>query len=131
MGENLRVRLGDETVPQALELGAEGRVVGDDAVVHHGEIAVAAEMRVGVLQRNAAVRRPAGVGDADVAMGGGEVPARRHFAHGADALAHLDAVRVDRGQPAGVVAAVFQAGDAFYETRGDFVRPAAAAVSTP
>ena len=53
-----------EHTREALELGLERREVLDDPVVDDRDVAVAPEVRVGVVVGRAAVRRPAGVADA-------------------------------------------------------------------
>jgi hypothetical protein len=66
MGDDLGVGLRKELVPLGAQLAAQRLVVLDDAVVHHRHLGVHAErcVRVGVDLGDAAVRGPAGVGDA-------------------------------------------------------------------
>ena len=66
--DDLGVGLGDERVPLALQLVLELEVVLDDAVVDDDDAAGAVAVRVGVLLGRPAVRRPARVADAVVAV---------------------------------------------------------------
>ena len=56
-----------KTTPSACELPLEGGVVLDDAVVDDGDLAVAADVRMGIAVVGRAVRGPARVADADAA----------------------------------------------------------------
>ncbi len=71
MGDDFGVGLGDELVAVGDELGLEGEVVFDDAVVDDDEGAGAVAVGVGVLFGGAAVGGPAGVADAEGAVDGG------------------------------------------------------------
>ena len=64
-------------VALALQPLLDGLKVLDHAVVDHGQRAIAAEMRMGVDVGRRAVRRPAGVADADPA--GGRVVGQQGF----------------------------------------------------
>ena len=66
--DDLGVGLGDELVPLLLQLVLQLEVVLDDAVVDDDDAAGAVAVRVGVLLGRPAVRRPAGVADAVVAV---------------------------------------------------------------
>src|SRR4030095_7244445 len=68
--DDFGVGLGDETVAGGFQLALELEVVLDDAAVHddHAVLAVAVPMRV--LFRGPAVRRPARMADAEVALNG-------------------------------------------------------------
>ena len=64
MGDDLGVGLAGQRVAGRLEPGAQRGEVLDDAVVDHGDRAVAGQVRVGVAVVGPAVGRPAGVPDA-------------------------------------------------------------------
>src|SRR5699024_9758589 len=104
------------------QLRAQGLVVFDDAVVHHGD--PAGHVRVRVVLAGRAMRGPARVRDAGAAR---ERPCQVtlfHLAHFAPGAHALDAAFVEPGQAGGVVAALFQglqAGDedGGYVTLGD------------
>ena len=106
-----------KTTPSACELPLEGGVVLDDAVVDDGDGAVAADVRVGVAVGGRAVRRPAGVADADAA--GGRLVAQRFRQVGdaAGLLAQVQPVARQGGHAGAVVAAVFQPPQPFDQDR--------------
>ena len=68
MSEDLGIGLGLEDMTLLVELCAERQVVFDDAIVDEHEAPALVEMRVGILVGDAAVRRPAGMTDAQMAM---------------------------------------------------------------
>ena len=70
VGDDFGVGFGDELVALGGELGFEGEVVFDDAVVDDDEGAGAVAVGVGVLFGGAAVGGPAGVADAEGAVDG-------------------------------------------------------------
>ena len=70
VGDDFGVGFGDEFVALGGELGLEGEVVFDDAVVDDDEGAGAVAVGVGVLLGGAAVGGPAGVADAEGALDG-------------------------------------------------------------
>ena len=57
-----------EDVALALQLLFQRKVIFDDAVVHHDDVAGAVAMRMGVLFGGASMRRPAGMADAVIAI---------------------------------------------------------------
>ena len=119
VGDGFGVGVGGEGVARRAQFVADFLVVFDDAVVDDGDSG-AAHVRVGVGFARHAVCRPTGVGDAAVAVdvfGPGFANEARHFADGAAAV--NSAVVVD-GKACGVVAAVFEALQAF-EQDGDDV----------
>ena len=75
VGDDLGVGLGDEAVAFLLELPLEIEVVLDDAVVHDDDPARAVAVRVRVLLGRPAVRRPARVADAVLAVERIDAPA--------------------------------------------------------
>ena len=66
--DDLGVGLGDEAVAFLLQLPLQIEVVLDDAVVHDDDLARAVAVRVRVLLGRPAVRRPARVADAVLAV---------------------------------------------------------------
>ena len=68
VGDDFGVRLRGEHVPLGFELVLERKVIFNDAVVHHHDIALAIAMRVRVLFRGPPVRGPARVPDAVTAV---------------------------------------------------------------
>ena len=107
MRHNLAVGLGRELGALAFQLAAQLAEILDDAVVHDREALGGVRMRV-VLGRPA-VRRPAGVADADRAR---QRLAREllfqilELAFGAPARQHA---MLERGDAGGIVAAIFEA----------------------
>ena len=67
VGDDLGVGIRAKLDALGLQLGAQLAEVLDDAVLHHDHAAVAVGMRVGVALAGPAVRRPAGVADANLA----------------------------------------------------------------
>ncbi len=101
--------LGDE---RALEL----EIVFDDAVVHDDEGSGAVSVRVGVLLGGAAVRRPAGVADAVGAVDGIFGENLGEVAELARSTTDLERVAATSdGDARRVIAAVFEAGEAFHD----------------
>ena len=80
----------------ALQLAARTIVIGERAVVHQAEIARRAE-RVGMLARDAAFRRHAGVADGVAADHFVEAKARRDVGRQAGALEYFQ-MAADRGE---------------------------------
>jgi len=130
MADHLGVRLAAEAIALGLQCRAQLAVVLDDAVVHerdapgpaHGVGAGAvAEMRVGVMHRGRTVGRPARVGDAGHAFDVLLVDLLEEFGHAGGAARTLQALGID-GNPAGVIAAVFQPLQALDQDRNDVAR---------
>ena len=118
VGDDFGVGVRGEHVAQAFQLFAQHFVVFDDAVVHHGQ--VAGKVRVGVAFARRTVSRPTGVGDTQTAnqrLAGQGLLQLADLARTAHAL-QLAGVGEDRHTGA-VVAAVFQALEAFEQDRGD------------
>ena len=117
--DDLGVGIRSEQVAQALELLAQGLVILDDAVVYHGNF-VAGEMRVGVAFARCAMGGPAGVGDAEAAAQGLLLLGLFQLGDLAGAAqAHQLAIAVDDRDAGAVIAAVFQALEAFEQDRRD------------
>ena len=98
-----------KTKPSAWSCLLEGGVVLDDAVVDDGDLAVAAEVRVGVGVGGAAVRGPARVADALDAGRRLLLEQLGQFGDAAGTLAEVQLRAGQGGQAGAVVAAVFQA----------------------
>ena len=118
--QHLGVGLALEDVALLREVGLDRRIVLDDAVVHQRD-AVALDrviaVRVRVHLGDAAVGRPAGVGNADGAVEAAlGLDQLLEHADPADALGDLDLARRSRhGDARGVVSAVLQALEALEE----------------
>ena len=143
--DDLGVGLAGEEVAARQQLGAQGLVVFDDAVVHQrdarraggGLLAVhagghgaAAEMRVRVADGRCAVRGPAGVGNAGAAGQALRFGLRAQVGHAGDAAQALQArarhgarsLGRMHGHAARVVAAVFEPLQALHEEGNDVAR---------
>ncbi len=68
MRDHFGVGFGDEGVAFGDQLALQRQIIFDDAVVHHHDVAVAVAMRMRVFLGGAAVRGPARVADAEVAL---------------------------------------------------------------
>src|SRR5690606_9546937 len=118
VGDHFGVGVGGEDVAEVDQLFAQDAVVFDDAVMHDGQ--ALGDMRVGIALGGLAVGGPAGVGDAQVADGGGKFEGFFQFGDLAGGANALDAVAGgEDGDASGVIAAVFEAAQAFYEDGGD------------
>ena len=110
MDDHLGVGLGGEGLAVGDEGGTQGVRVFDNAVVHEGEAAVRARVRVSVRDRGAPVRGPPGMPDAGVSVGGA---VRVELFHEVDELtdraAHVQASVRGQGDARRVVSAVLQA----------------------
>ena len=117
VGDDLGVGLRLEGVAQRLQAFALLLVVLDDAVVHDGDL-VAGDMGVRVGLGDAAVRGPAGVGDADDAGQVLGLGGRFHLRHATHAP-HAPDRAIQDGDARGVVPAVFEALQPFREDGHD------------
>jgi hypothetical protein len=116
VGDGLGVGLGHELVASGLELRAQLGEVLDDAVVHHGDPAVAVEVRMGVDVVGSAVRGPPGVPDAGVRLRHGLVGEELvEIGELAGLLRGDHPVTVDQRDAGGVVAAVLEASQAAHD----------------
>lgn len=117
VGDGFGVGFRGEVVALALEIGPEGFVVFDDAVVEDGD--AARDVGAGVFFTGGAVGGPAGVGNAGpgvmVLALSGQIG---HPPHGAQALQALGLVD---GEAVGVVPPVFEFVQAFDQDRNDVV----------
>ena len=109
MRHHLSVGVAGEGMPRRLQLLAQVGEVLDDAIVHHGDAAVAAGVRMGVGLARAAVRGPTRVADAARALEV-EVPQRMGQAGNlALAVHHLKLAILVDGHSGAVVAAILKA----------------------
>ena len=117
VGDHLGIGLRAEDVALGLQHRLERPVVLDHPVVHdrharlhrHAGVADAPQMRVRVGVGRRAVRRPAGVADADRRVGLRLPHERFQSVEPPRGLQHPDpAVLLERGDPGGVVSAVFE-----------------------
>ena len=118
MRDDFGVGIAVEGVAARAQFVADFLVVFDDAVMDDSD-ALATHMRVGILLAWHAVRRPAGVGNAAGAADACFLrfgDKARHFANGAAAL---DAATVTDGESGRVIAAIFEAFQAFKQDGGD------------
>ena len=115
MGDDFGVGFGDEFVALGGEFLLEGEVVFDDAVVDDDEGAGAVAVGVGVLFGGAAVGGPAGVADAEGAGEGvvGDEASRLRSLPGARRSCDGAVGGSGDGDAGGVIAAVFEAAQAF------------------
>jgi hypothetical protein len=107
VGDHLGIGLALEGPAVGAQSLAQLGVVLDDAVVHQGD--APGLVRVSVALRRCAVRRPAGVADADLSverLGGKHLLERLDLALGA---ATFEPAVDEAGDPGGVIAAVLQA----------------------
>ena len=112
--QDLGVGLAAELHALGLELLPQGAHVLDDAVVDHGDPARRVEVRVGVGLGDATVGGPAGVGDADAALGC-LVDGALQLGDAPHALARPDLALLQEGDTRGVIAAVLQPPEALHE----------------
>ena len=109
MRHHFGVGVAGEGMPRGLQLLAQVGEVLDDAVVHHGDAAVAAGVRMGVGLARAAVRGPTRVADAARALEV-EVPQRMGQAGNlALAVHHLKLAILVDGHSGAIVAAILKA----------------------
>ena len=120
VGDDFGVGFGDELVAFGDEGVLEGEVVFDDAVVDDDEGAGAVAVGVGVFFGGAAVGGPAGVADAEGAVEGGVGDDGFEVAELAGGAAEGEAFGASGyGDAGGVVAAVFEAAQAFNDDGDD------------
>jgi hypothetical protein len=115
--QDLRVGLRVEGVPTLEELFAEELVIFNNAIVDEMEAAGLVRVGVGVFTSYRAMGGPPGVADAGMAGDGKIGDLRGEVGDTAHGLAHVDAAGVEKSDPGGVVAAVFQAPEAVKQHR--------------
>ena len=111
LGRHLAVRAGRERVAFGLQLALQHVGVLDDAVVDDGDVAVRAQVRMGVVVARGAVRGPTGVADAHRGLRQGVLgqvglqigQTTRLLPHG-----HMVHTRGGQCHARGVIATVFQ-----------------------
>ena len=119
VGDDLGVGLRREAVALGLELSLQREVVLDDAVVHDDDAPAAVAVGMRVLLGRPAVRRPARVAEAVVAVDRIVLEGLDEAVQLAGAAAQLDRVAADQGHAGRVVAAVLQPPEPFEEDRHD------------
>ena len=121
--DDLRVRLAVEHEALSLQHLAQLHEVFDDAVLHDGELAVIAHVRVGIRLRRRAVRCPARMAEADIAV---KVATVMRFGQQildlAAGLGKLDRAAVEHGDAGRVIAAVFELLQPFEKNRRSLLR---------
>jgi hypothetical protein len=140
VGDDFRVGLAGEDVAARLELRVQLLMVLDDAVVHQrhapgahrlggGHAGAVAEMRMRVVHRRRAVRRPARVRDAGRALQATAGHLLQQLRHARGAARTLQAAGrpaaqagLVHGHAAGIVAAVFEPLQALDEKGNDVAR---------
>ena len=120
VGENLGVRLGQETMSMPLEAVPEGGVVLDDAIMHHRNLAGLVEVRMRVDVAGQAVRGPAGVA-AQRPADRFRLERLRQSLDAPDLFAQLEHPVGQGADACGVVAAIFQPAEALNEQRFCFL----------
>jgi hypothetical protein len=122
VGDHFGVGLALEYVAQRRQFGAQFVVVFNDAVVHQrdaGVVRIRREVRVGIVRSRRAVRGPAGMSDAREALQADFLHLLFQFRHARRAARALQAAIRVQSHAARIVAAVFQAFQAFDQDRGD------------
>ena len=117
VGQRFGVGVGAEAMTGALQCGAQGIGVLDDAVVHDGDSLATVDVGMGVAGGRRAVGGPTRVRDA---ARPDHRRARQFLFQGADAageLAHLDPTTVLHGDTRRIVAAIFQSPETLDENR--------------
>ena len=121
IAEALGVGLGLERVALGEEEFLYRSIIFDDAVVEQGDFLVAPDVRVGVGVADAAMGRPAGMADA---AGAGERGPRDLFLEvgdSADFFRDCEGAALEDGDAGGVIAAIFQAFEAFEDEGSRFL----------
>ena len=121
--DHLGVGLGDEPVALGGQLALQLEVVLDDAVVDDDDAPGAIAVGVRVLLGRPAVRGPAGVADAVVAVEGGVGKRQLEVRQLARRAAQRDGAVADDGDPGRVVAPVLETPEALDEDRDDRLAP--------
>ena len=123
VNDDLRVRLTMEPEPLGLQHLAQLHEVFDDAVLHDGELAVVAHVRMGVRLRRRAVRCPARMAEADIAV---KIATVMRFGQQildlAAGLGKLDRAAVEHGDAGRVITAVFELLQPFEKDRRSLLR---------
>ena len=97
MRNHFRVGLRHKRMPGSGEFLLQFAIIGDNAVMNDRERAIAAEMRMRIDLRHAAMRRPARMANADMAKQTLILGRRFHQCHTPDSAHAIDfAVNIDR-----------------------------------
>lgn len=113
IAEDLGIGLGLERVAPGEEEFLHRSIIFDDAVVDQGDFVVAADVRVGVGVADAAMGRPAGMADAAGAGERGPRDLLLKVGDSADFFRDRERSALEDGDAGGVIAAIFQAFEAF------------------
>ena len=119
MGDHLAVGLGREFVAVFGKLGAVILEILDDAIVDNRHRAGA--VRVGIALGRRAMGRPAGVGNAEMAVDGIGFQRRAQIGDLAGGAAALQPVLADHREAGAVITAIFQPCQATHQALGDFL----------
>ena len=122
VGDHFRIRLALEDVTQGRQFGAQFVVVFDDAVVHQRHAGVffrRGKVRVGIERDRGAMRGPARVGDARKTAQAFFADLLFQLGHARGGARTLQPAVGMQGDAAGIVAAVFQALQAFEQDGSD------------
>jgi hypothetical protein len=106
--QDLGVRLRSDTMAGGGQAIPDGAVILDDPVVHHGQLARAVRMGMGVHVRRLPMRRPAGVRNTDAAVEGGLRQPALQAGDLALGLVDSEGPPVDHRHARRVVAAILQ-----------------------
>ncbi len=124
VGDHFGIGSGTKRETFALQACFERAEVFDHAVVDHGNGALGpANVRMGVGVGRRAVRRPAGVANADIAGRGMVGQLLRQHGEPACPLGHQQRIAVDRGDTGAVITAIFEAPQAVEQVGGGVARP--------
>src|SRR5690606_8781528 len=122
MHDHLGCGFRGELDPLCFQLGAQLAEVLDNAVMYDDGAPVLADMRVRVARAGDAMRRPAGVADANMAVERRVVHALHEVGQLADVAPDRDRVALQHGNPRRVVAAIFKTLQAGQNDRGRVTR---------
>src|SRR5262249_53669964 len=107
LGDDFGISITAENDAFRLELSFERGIVLDDAIVDDGHDSLAAEMGVSVAIGGRAMRRPAGVANADAAGSRPVAQVKNEVVNAAGLLAQMKARAGQGGEAGTVIAAVF------------------------
>ena len=123
IGDDLRVRLGAERLALLQQELLQRQEILNDAVVHDADAAVRGQLRMRILVRGCAVRRPAGMADAEIA-GERRAVFRLCAQDGQTALGlgELQLPFRKNTQSSGIIAAILQTGKAVQQNGSCLLR---------
>ena len=105
---HLGVRLADKAAALSFQMGAQGLMVFDNAVMHDGNLALHISMGMGVAVRGFAVGGPAGVADTQASRQRMRLSQRFQRRNASRAFAYANAAVSQHGDACAVVSPVFQ-----------------------